>query len=89
MAAEERRIWTYIDPEASTSEYLLNPPEMPIYRAPPESETNDTKALDAADRTYARELRTYSAMINDWNALQQHYIALSQWVKNTVRKEYL
>ena len=87
MAAEERLVWTHIDPEAAPSDYMTKPPVRPTYKEPAENATE--KELNAADRNYSRKLKDYSIEIHDWNALHQHYLAISQWVKSTVKKEYL
>ena len=89
MAAEERHIWKYVNPESPDSTFLTEPPSKPSYVAPSGTDATSATALDAADRAFTRDLKIYSVDLTEWNALQHHYLAVSDWVKNTVKKEYL
>lgn len=89
MAAEVRLIWDHINPEATNSDYFLQRPLKPsLPKRPPEGDL-EARALYEFERDdFLMACRDYSMRWGDWTASHDHYVAISDWVFNTVKREY-
>ena len=89
VAAESRLIWDHINPDAPNSDYFLQPPTMPLRpERPPTGDLQAKAAYELEKDDFMVASREYSMQKSGWEAAHTHYVAMSQWVSNTVKKEY-
>ena len=89
VAAQERRIWERIDPDAPNCDYFDNPPTKPGPPKRPSVINSETLAEFNLDKDiYMIASREYSLAISSWDTAHTHYIAMGRWIANTVKKEY-